>query len=58
MSICDHRRMLHVVVRDLDAYRAFTLEKLLKIPGVKDVRSAFAIGTVKPPSPLPLQQLR
>jgi len=50
--------LLHVVVRDLDAYRAFTLEKLLKIPGVKDVRSAFAIGTVKPPSPLPLQQLR
>jgi Lrp/AsnC family leucine-responsive transcriptional regulator len=49
--------LLLVVVRDLDAYREFTLEKLLKVPGVKDIRSAFAIGTVKPLSPLPLQQL-
>ena len=50
--------LLQVVVRDLDAYRAFTLEKLLKLRGVKDIRSAFAIGTVKSPSPLPLEQLR
>ena len=30
---------------------------LLKIPGVKDVRSHFAIRTVKPPAPLPLAHL-
>jgi DNA-binding Lrp family transcriptional regulator len=39
------------VVPDLEAYERFLLGTLLKIPGVKDVRSHFAIRTVKPPAP-------
>ncbi len=50
--------LLQVVVRDLEAYRVFTLEKLLRVPGVKDIRSSFAIGTVKELSPLPLPRGR
>jgi Lrp/AsnC family leucine-responsive transcriptional regulator len=46
--------LLHVVVADLVAYRRFALEKLVRVPGVKDIRSSFVIGTVKEASSLPL----
>jgi len=50
--------LLHVVVPDLPAYRQFALEKLLRVPGVKDMRSSFVIGTVKEGAPLPIPSPR
>ena len=39
--------LLHVVVKDLVAYRLFAVEKLTRVPGIRDMRSSFVIGTVK-----------
>jgi Lrp/AsnC family leucine-responsive transcriptional regulator len=49
--------LLEVVVPDLRAYERLLLGSLLKLPGVNDVRTNFAIRTVKAPSPLPLGHL-
>lgn len=39
--------LLHVVVRDIEALSDFTLRRLLRIPGVRDVRSSIVLETVK-----------
>ena len=49
--------LLQVVVPDLRAYDRFVSSSLLKLPGVSDIRSNFAIHTVKAPGPLPLGHL-
>lgn len=49
--------LLQVVVPDLRTYKEFLTNTLLKLPGVRDIRSNFAIQTVKPQSPLPLIHL-
>jgi Lrp/AsnC family transcriptional regulator, leucine-responsive regulatory protein len=49
--------LLQVVVPDLKDYERFLTGTLLKLPGVSDIRSNFAIRTVKPASPLPLDHL-
>jgi len=49
--------LLEVVVPDLRSYERLLLEQLLGLPGVEDVRSNFAIRTMKAPSPLPLGHL-
>ncbi|TLX60634.1 Lrp/AsnC family transcriptional regulator [Stutzerimonas nosocomialis] len=49
--------LLHVVVQDLRDYERFLTEVLLKLPGVRDIRSNFAIQTVKAQGPLPLGHL-
>ncbi|MCY1205341.1 Leucine-responsive regulatory protein [compost metagenome] len=49
--------LLQVVVPDLRAYEHFLTGTLLKLPGVSDIRSSFAIQTVKAASPLPLNHL-
>lgn len=49
--------LLKVVVPNLDAYAEFTLLGLLKMPGVKDVRSSFVLETLKDSTALPLTQL-
>jgi Lrp/AsnC family leucine-responsive transcriptional regulator len=49
--------LLEVVVPDLRAYERLLLGSLLKLPAVSDVRSNFAIRTVKAASPLPLGHL-
>jgi Lrp/AsnC family leucine-responsive transcriptional regulator len=46
--------MLEVVVADLPAYERVLFGTLLKLPNVSDVRSNFALRTVKAPGPLPL----
>jgi Lrp/AsnC family transcriptional regulator, leucine-responsive regulatory protein len=46
--------LLEVVVADLAAYERLMFETLLKLPNVSDVRSNFALRTVKPPGPLPV----
>ncbi len=47
--------LLQVVTANFDHYRRFVLDRLLKIPGVKDIRSSFALETVKDDGPLPLE---
>ncbi|MNE96806.1 Leucine-responsive regulatory protein [compost metagenome] len=49
--------LLQVVVPDLRRYERFLIDTLLKLPGVSDIRSNFAIQTVKPHGPLPLGHL-
>lgn len=49
--------LLQVVVADLAAYERFLIGTLLKLPGVSDIRSNFAIQTVKDRAPLPLDHL-
>jgi Lrp/AsnC family leucine-responsive transcriptional regulator len=49
--------LLQIVVPDLAAYERLLLGALLKLPGVKDIRSSFAIRTVKSAAPLPLDHL-
>jgi Lrp/AsnC family leucine-responsive transcriptional regulator len=39
--------LLQIVVADLAAYERFLLDTLLHLPGVSDIRSNFAIQTVK-----------
>jgi Lrp/AsnC family leucine-responsive transcriptional regulator len=46
--------LLEAVVEDLAGYERLMFETLLKLPHVHDVRSNFALRTVKPPAPLPL----
>lgn len=49
--------LLQVVLPDLAAYERFLLNTLLKMPGVSDIRSNFAIRTIKQQTELPLQHL-
>lgn len=49
--------LLHVVVPDLRSYDRFLTETLLKMPSVRDIRSNFAIRTLKAQGPLPLGHL-
>jgi len=49
--------LLQVVVPDLAGYERLLLGTLLKLPGVSDIRSNFAIQTVKTEAPLPLDHL-
>ncbi len=49
--------LLQVVVPHLAAYERLLLGSLLKLPGVSDIRSNFAIQTVKETAPLPLAHL-
>lgn len=39
--------LLHVLVRDVDALSDFTLRRLLRMPGVRDVRSSLVLETIK-----------
>jgi len=49
--------LLQVVVPDLAAYERLLLGKLLRLPGVADVNSNFAIRAIKAQAPLPLGHL-
>ena len=49
--------LLQIVVPDLASYERLLMGKLLKLPGAKDIRSAFAMRTVKSAAPLPLDHL-
>jgi Lrp/AsnC family transcriptional regulator, leucine-responsive regulatory protein len=46
--------LLQVVLPDLAGYETFLVGTLLKLPSVKDIRSNFAIQTIKAHAPLPL----
>jgi Lrp/AsnC family leucine-responsive transcriptional regulator len=49
--------LLQVVAADIGSYERLLLGTLLKLPGVRDIRSNFALQTVKAHSPLPLDHL-
>jgi len=49
--------LLQVVVADLAAYESLLLNVLLRLPRVTDIRSNFALQTVKDESGLPLNHL-
>lgn len=49
--------LLEVVVADLPRYQRFLVDKLLDMPAVREVRSNFAIQTLKAAGPLPLEPL-
>ena len=46
--------LLQVVVPDLDALGQFTLHQLLKLPGVRDVRSSLVLETLKTSAQVPI----
>lgn len=46
--------LLHVVAADLEAYGEFALKALLRMPGVKETRSSFVLGTLKGPGDVPV----
>ena len=46
--------LLQVVVSDLDALGRFTLHQLLKLPGVRDVRSSLVLETLKTSARVPI----
>ena len=46
--------LLEVAVADLAAYERLLFDTLLKLPNVSDVRSNFALRTVKAHGPLPV----
>jgi len=49
--------LIQVIAPSLDAYAHFTMNRLLKMPGVKDVRSSFVLRAVKQSTALPLGHL-
>lgn len=49
--------LIQVIAPSLDAYAHFTMHRLLKMPGVKDVRSSFVLQAVKQSTALPLGHL-
>lgn len=53
----DYDFLLHVVTQDLEGYRAFSLDKLIRLEGVKSIHSSFVIDTVKEGAPFPLTHL-
>ncbi|MDE2371761.1 MAG: Lrp/AsnC family transcriptional regulator [Burkholderiales bacterium] len=48
---------LHVVATDLDAFSRWTMNKLFKLPNVKDLQTSFSLGEVKSGAALPLGHL-
>ncbi len=47
--------LVHVLARDVEHLSQITLKALLRIPGVRDVKSVIVLETVKPSAPLPLE---
>lgn len=49
--------LLQVVTPDMEAYGRFSLTGLLGLPGIRDIRTSFAIDAPIPPRPVPLGHL-
>jgi Lrp/AsnC family leucine-responsive transcriptional regulator len=54
----DHDFMLQVVLPHVDDLNDFIGGKLLRIPGIRDVKSNLVLKNIKGPGPLPLSHLR
>ena len=46
--------IVHVVAKDIEDFGEFTMNRVLTLPGVADVRSSFVLSTIKPQSPIPV----
>ena len=46
--------LLKVVARDLESYKSFTLETLLEMPDVQDIRTSIVLDLIKNTAALPL----
>ncbi len=46
--------LLHVLAPDMEAFGDFATRALLRLPGVKETRSAFVLATLKPPGEVPV----
>jgi Lrp/AsnC family leucine-responsive transcriptional regulator len=46
--------LLKIVARDLESYKAFTLETLLEMPDVQDIRTSIVLDLIKNTAALPL----
>ncbi|GLQ39794.1 ArsR family transcriptional regulator [Rhizobium albus] len=53
----DHDFMLHAVLPDVEALNRFIAEDLMRIEGVRDVRTNLVLRNIKGPEPLPLSHL-
>jgi Lrp/AsnC family leucine-responsive transcriptional regulator len=49
--------IVHAVAEDIESFGEFTMNRLLTLPGVADVRSSFVLSTVKPQSGLPVRDV-
>jgi len=49
--------LLRVLVTDLQHFSRFVMDKLLRHPGVLDVKSSFALEEVKRTTVLPVEEL-
>ncbi len=45
---------LRVIEKDLDSYAEFVTTRLMRLPGVANIRSSIVIGEVKADAPIPL----
>ncbi|HEY8564757.1 MAG TPA: Lrp/AsnC family transcriptional regulator [Beijerinckiaceae bacterium] len=46
--------LVHAVATTIESFGELTMNRLLVLPGVADVRSSFVLQVVKPPSALPV----
>jgi Lrp/AsnC family leucine-responsive transcriptional regulator len=46
--------LVHVVAKDMESFGELTMNRLLTLPGVADVRSSFVLSEVKPDFGLPI----
>jgi Lrp/AsnC family leucine-responsive transcriptional regulator len=54
----DEDYLLRIVVPDIQALERFILDHLTKIPGIKNIRSSFALKQVKYKTALPIDALQ
>ncbi len=48
--------LVHAVAESIESFGELTMNRLLTLPGVADVRSSFVLSAVKPPAPLPVRE--
>ncbi len=46
--------IVHAVAKDIESFGEFTMNRLLTLPGVADVRSSFVLSSIKPLGPIPV----
>ena len=48
--------IVHAVAKDIESFGEFTMNRLLTLPGVADVRSSFVLSSIKPNAPVPVPE--
>lgn len=48
--------IVHAVARDIESFGEFTMNRLLTLPGVADVRSSFVLSSIKSPGAIPVPE--